>query len=611
MKPRLIIIFLLIVFLPMVVLAWLGWRVVQDEQTMIQHRYTELLTAQLKEIDAVLGKVIADRELQTEQLLDRLVDEPGQINQRMRREPLFSQVFIADADGQLLYPTGKLSGAEQAFLSRTQSIWEGRELFWRPEDGIAINPVAGAFDENTAAFEPQQAEQVVAAANAPNQRGYFVTNIADYQTATNASDQQISQVTALPQQQRQQELVQQNDIPNQNIDPAAPNEVAQQIIDTSTLSRGWYVWFWGNGVNLIYWQRLADGRIIGAELDRVRLIADVVAELPDANETGGVVDNARISLADSRGETLYQWGNLQDTKGTPAPRATLTLSQPLSAWSLHYTTGDSSLSNPLQKSLLFSLGGILAALTLALAGLSTYFFRESNREIRDAAQRVNFVNQVSHELKTPLTNIRMYAEMLDGTVDEEDATARRYLGVIVSESQRLSRLIGNVLTFARGQKGKLALHRKTAAADDVIRHVVEQFGPALETAGLTVELDLQAAEPVSIDPDALERIMVNLISNVEKYAASGKRMQISSRADNGCIVVRVRDYGTGIAGADAERVFSPFHRCSDALTEGVSGTGIGLAIARELAELHGGSLELIQVDQGACFEVRLGTQQPA
>ena len=122
MKPRLIITFLLIVFLPMVVLAWLGWRVVQDEQTMIQHRYTELLTAQLKEIDAVVGKVIADRELQTEQLLDELVDNPGQINERMRREPLFSQVFIADGDGQL-----ELDVDQQAMNPVQPVYWKVKE----------------------------------------------------------------------------------------------------------------------------------------------------------------------------------------------------------------------------------------------------------------------------------------------------------------------------------------------------------------------------------------------------------------------------------------------------------------------------------------------------
>ena len=120
--------------------------------------------------------------------------------------------------------------------------------------------------------------------------------------------------------------------------------------------------------------------------------------------------------------------------------------------------------------------------------------------MRDAAQRVSFVNQVSHELKTPLTNIRMYAELAEEKVPEgEGDGARRCLGIVVSESQRLSRLIGNVLTFA---KSKIQQANPTEnIPDDLIRETLEHFRPSLEAQKFEIEFEAAATRPVKTQPD--------------------------------------------------------------------------------------------------------------
>lgn len=161
-------------------------------------------------------------------------------------------------------------------------------------------------------------------------------------------------------------------------------------------------------------------------------------------------------------------------------------------------------------------GGIVA-LALVLGLLAVYFYRESSRELREAGQRVNFVGQVSHELKTPLTNIRMYAELLEQQLDESDEEARKDLNVIVSESRRLSRLIGNILTFSRKDRETLKLRLSEGILDEALRDTVEHFRPLLESKGVAIELDLHAAELVSFDRDVIEQIVGNLLSNVEKY----------------------------------------------------------------------------------------------
>jgi signal transduction histidine kinase len=281
------------------------------------------------------------------------------------------------------------------------------------------------------------------------------------------------------------------------------------------------------------------------------------------------------------------------------------LAQPLASWRLRYFPAPGELDRALEGSARRATWAGLLAVLLAVLGLAAYFLRESARELREARQRLSFVNQVSHELKTPLTNIRMYAELLEESLDEESVTEREHAAVIVSESQRLSRLIANVLSFGRQQRGKLVVRRSVGELDAAIRQLVEQFRPVFRERGLEVELDLRAAGASRFDADALGQIMGNLLSNVEKYAAGGKRVHIASERDGATARIRVTDGGPGIPARSRDDVFLPFVRLSGAVTDGVAGTGIGLSIARELARLHGGDLRLEPSTAGACFVVEL------
>lgn len=365
-------------------------------------------------------------------------------------------------------------------------------------------------------------------------------------------------------------------------------------------SGGWYAWYWGSDVDLLRWQRLPSGGVLGVELSRARFIADLIARLPaeEASEGG------RIRLVDSAGEILYQWGSRETGPGE-RPAATLELAPPLSAWRLERFAAGEPLAEALSRRLLFQLFLGLAAVGLALAGLGVYFYRESARDFREARQRVTFVNRVSHELKTPLTNIRMYAELLEGLLDRDGGKALEYCRVIASESQRLSRLIGNVLAFARRERGALKLHPRPGAIDETISRVVERFRPALAARGIEVQFSGGAPRNVLFDPDALEQILNNLLSNAEKYAPGSGVLEVSSREEGGRATIVVADQGPGIPETEREAVFRPFHRLSDRLDEGASGTGLGLSIARELARLHGGDVRLVPSERGARFEVTL------
>jgi signal transduction histidine kinase len=386
-------------------------------------------------------------------------------------------------------------------------------------------------------------------------------------------------------------------IPSESIEQTSRYESSQR--NRPIVGHGWIPWYWEEGLHLLLWRRDPAGGIVAVELDRTRLMSDLVVALRMPNVgSRNETEPWRIVLEDSQGRVLSQSG--PPVEGATVASVDRRLSPPLGAWVLRVEVLDGSLGA--LGSFLRVTGLVLVA--AVLGGLAFLFHRESSRELREAAERVGFVNQVSHELRTPLTNIRLYAELLERRLKENDEN-RSYLDIIVAESSRLSRLIGNVLTFARRNRGTLIVHPVEGSVDESLRSVAAQFRPSLEAKGIETVLDLEAAEPARFDPDALEQIIGNLLSNVEKYAADGAVAEISSRQNDRATLIRVADRGAGIPKGREESVFEPFVRLSDRLTEGVSGTGIGLAIARELTRLHGGELRLVATNRGACFELEL------
>jgi signal transduction histidine kinase len=237
-----------------------------------------------------------------------------------------------------------------------------------------------------------------------------------------------------------------------------------------------------------------------------------------------------------------------------------------------------------------------------LAALGVVMVLAYQRDLREASQRVSFVNQVTHELKTPLTNIRLYLDLARDTAGSE---ANTMLDVVEEEASRLSRMIQNVLTFARHERETLSLHPVVGDLAPVVERVVEHWRPLLSRRVLAMRLDSPTQMSAIFDADAVEQILGNLLSNVEKYATPATRVEISLSRREMWAEIRVQDDGPGIATKDAERIFDDFFRSRSDVTEGVSGTGLGLSIARSLAHAQGGTLELVKSSTGACFALRL------
>jgi signal transduction histidine kinase len=513
-KPKLVIVLLFIVLLPLGLMAWLGLRVAGSERAAVEESFRQLRRDQLAGLEAGIQKVAGERERRLLALAESLDPAPGALREAVRNHPAVSQIFVMDKDGKLIHPDihKRLSRGEEEFLTRASQVFKDPGIFRR-----------------------------------------------------------------------------------------TPGEIAEAA------SQGWHSWYWGSGVNFIFWRRDPSGRVIGFEVDRFRLIADIIAELPQSPLDAPEQPAGAVALLDSRGETIYQWGDYRPEEHQQ-PLVSRTLGAPLNPWRLAAFTAGRGPAGAVGSGAVFGLIGALIAVALALSGLAVYFYRESSRELRLARERVSFVNHVSHELKTPLTNIRMYAELLQMTGDEKDEKSARYLDVVTSESQRLSRLIDNVLTFGRQQRGALKLRKSGGVVDEVIESVLESFRPSLESKGVKVSFEPGAPDRVLLDADVLRQIISNLLGNVEKYAPQSGQAEVHSRREGDRTIISVSDRGPGIPPAERENVFEPFVRLSSQVSDGVAGTGIGLSIARELARLHGGDLVLEPSENGATFRVTLLTQ---
>ncbi len=383
------------------------------------------------------------------------------------------------------------------------------------------------------------------------------------------------------------------------------SKVSISNVMPSARTFGWYVWHWGSDIHLLHWMRRTEGIVVGAEINRPRLVSEIVAALPATNANEDMIPATRIELRNSRNEVIYSFGEGNAASASQL-RANLPLDYPLNAWALLYFVNPEHLA-ALEYAPVFwyRMSTQLGAIALVLTLLAVYLYRENARSMREAAQRVTFVNQVSHELKTPLTNIRMYAEMLEENLDAADEQSKRHVGVLVSESQRLSRLIANILTFNRKERHALKLRPAPGSIDDCVQNVLAQFSPALDARGIAITTDLNAGGTSLIDADAIGQIVGNLVSNVEKYAATGKLLLITTKQNVDTVTISISDAGPGIPPKERAHIFNAFYRISDKLTDGVAGTGIGLTIARDLARLHGGDLVLQPSERGAHFVVTL------
>jgi signal transduction histidine kinase len=249
-------------------------------------------------------------------------------------------------------------------------------------------------------------------------------------------------------------------------------------------------------------------------------------------------------------------------------------------------------------------------LLLVLCGGFYLMYRLGAGQIDLARQQQDFVSAVSHELKTPLTSIRMYGEMLREGWASDDRK-RRYYDYIHDESERLSRLIANVLQLARMTRNDLPVETRPLAVAGLMDGIRSSVSSQAERAGFELNVDCanEAGQVVILaDPDGFAQIFINLVDNAIKFSngAQQKRIDIGCQLlRDGSVEFSVRDYGPGVPGDQMKKIFRLFYRSENELTRETVGTGIGLALVHQLVRAMGGQVDVVNREPGAEFRVNI------
>lgn len=380
----------------------------------------------------------------------------------------------------------------------------------------------------------------------------------------------------------------------------APESLKKSEAEPAPERNGWTSWRGADRLHLVGWRQPASGGVVGVEVNLETIAARLGELLPrdgdfaDAfavREAGGAILQSKV----------YRRDGLARSATPEQPVATVPISASvLPGWEV---VGFARAGGATRGAggAFFLVGGLFVGLFVAaiLSGGSLLLW-QARRSEAEAARKTSFVANVSHEFKTPLTTIRLYAELLEQGRVRDAAQGGEYLRTIGRETQRLARLVNNALDFSRLEQGRKKFARESLDLAAELGRLLDTHAPRIAEAGLALRRELPAAPfPVVTDRDALGQIVLNVLDNACKYAAGGAEVTVSlapraarsaGSGPAGGAEVRVADRGPGVPAEHRERIFEKFHRVDDALTAEKSGAGLGLSIARRLARGLGGAL---------------------
>jgi len=245
-------------------------------------------------------------------------------------------------------------------------------------------------------------------------------------------------------------------------------------------------------------------------------------------------------------------------------------------------------------------------LTIIVGTIATFTYIK--REASLAKLQTDFVSKVSHDLRTPLTSIRMFVETLQLGRAANPDTHQQCLDVLSTETARLSMMIDQLLGWARMEAGKRVYHPETCQLSDLVDAALAAFEPQRLTHPVELERDVPKDIPrVLVDRTAIVEVLINLLNNAHRYTGQDKRIRVCCRHEsNSTVVIAVEDNGPGIAKREHRRIFEKFYRAEDPLKRDLPGTGLGLAIVQHIVHGNGGHVSVeSELGRGSSFRVVL------
>jgi signal transduction histidine kinase len=308
-----------------------------------------------------------------------------------------------------------------------------------------------------------------------------------------------------------------------------------------------------------------------------------------------------ITISDENGEVLYS-----NAAGQNEYFLESNFDHPFSNWKARVGLKNTNIDELARNSFLHSAGATVLVLVVLLFGMALTI-RATDREARLAQAKSNFVSNVSHELKTPLSLLSLFSEILElGRVNSEEKKTE-YYRIIRHESLRLNKMIDNILDFSKIEAGRKAYVFAEGDMAEVIEHVLSSYRYQIVNQGFDVQTNLQPdLPPVLIDRDAMEQAISNLLDNAIKYSRDVKQLSITTERRGSELSIEIADRGIGIPRTEQPKVFEKFYRVGTGLVHDVKGSGLGLSLVKHIVEAHHGSISVeSEVGKGSRFTILL------
>ena len=615
---RVAFLFVLAVFAPSLVLAWLAVSSLRDQQYVLERQlalvYQGLADRMTREAEDYLAERQREFAARVETLLDG--STPGELAVRfddaIRKQWPFADVgFTVQLPGTILSPAQSGRPEARKFWIANSGFLANREpaaVFWNPPRSYPNVGQAGEHPATLAqsqiAPRPQQFSQATTGfENAGGQAGEALSQ--------NSLAQNARPIPRLVNPLQQQFSI------NAHANPPPDAEPASKIAATETEFRqlvgdakqGSLARFIDNQLKLMFWYRPPrDPQLVfGVQL----LLPRLITELRPVIRVGSTLrEEICVALLDEAARPVTVSHPDFQPASWRRPFVATEFGEALPHWEMAVYLRDPRKLGQSARTLALTVGLLVALLVLAIGVGGWLIVADLRRHLTLARQKTDFVSNVSHELKTPLTSIRMFSELLaEGRVTDA-ARQQQYLQIITAEAGRLTRLINNVLDFSRLDRGEKKYHFAPCDLASVVSETVATYRPHLEPAGFTLALEVPPTPAfVNGDRDALAQVLVNLLSNAEKYSGQRKEIRVEVRPSAkspGNLEVRVLDRGLGVPAGARERIFEQFYRAHDSLSSGIQGSGLGLTLARQIARAHGGDVTCEPRDDGgSCFVLRV------
>ena len=649
-------IFLLAVLLPSVVLGWLALRNVQEQQIILERRTAELYQSETDNLAAGVRAIIDEQRRGFAEAVRKLLAARSADRVAKEFAPALAEAwprkavgFALGADGRIVSPTTKDAAANGEWK---RFLWDNGQ-FLSNQMAVMVYPVA--VEELNRPNEFRKKEQATKATAQNNNRqapgnglskwvappelsqspmpspadknrkqemedsaGKDATSqAANPGQAGAANSGQVLKLQKVEESPPQQDAMLRNVAPQQMLalsERAAYSQLTwtnagfQEF--TSQGGEGMLTRFVQDRLELIFWlhPEQAPQMVFGCLLEAESL-RDLWAQALPSTKPARPSDERPefiLTLLDDKARPVGMAPKAAGPSDWKRPFVASEIGEALPHWEAALYLAHPEQLKESARGLRRTLGFLIALSLGAIACGGWLVVADTRRQLALAQKKTDFVSNVSHELKTPLTSIRMFAELMQSGRAEASRQAQ-YLRIIMVESERLTRLINNVLDFARIERKQKVFDRTQFDLHSLVERTWESQELHLQESGFTTRWQSAPGPyPVIGDEDAIAQILVNLLSNAEKYAGAQKEVELHSYIDGETVCVSVLDRGLGVPTGEEGKIFEAFYRAHDSLSSGIQGSGLGLTLAQRHAREHGGEI-LCQSRSGggSIFTLRL------